>query len=55
VRDDGLDPNAEPADEVDAGLDRKANFRLERLGLTLDYLRPLMPGHADAVAGGRRV
>ena len=49
--DDVLDPDAELSGQVDAGLDREAHARHQRLLLALDHVRRLVGGDADAVAG----
>src|SRR6476620_883856 len=50
-RDDVLDPDPEPAGEVDARLHGEAHTRHERLLLTLDHVGRFVRGRADAVAG----
>src|SRR6476620_7381552 len=49
--DDVLDPDPEPAGEVDAGLDGEAHARLQGLLLALDHVRRLVRRDADAVTG----
>src|SRR4051812_44513286 len=49
--DDVFDPHAEPARQVDAGLDREAHAGLDRAVLALDHVRRLVGRETDAVAG----
>src|SRR4249919_3295040 len=49
--DDVFDPYAEPARQVDPGLDREAHAGLDRAGFALDHVRRLVGRETDAVAG----
>ena len=49
--DDVLDPNPEPAREIDSRLYREAHTWHQRLLFTLDHVRRLVSGYSDSVTG----